>query len=131
MQTKTHGRRPDPLALIATPHLAQSAEDALAYGGDPETAACRDVQVQRGVCGKIVEVVDGEKDRRQGPRLAKREAAASASSSWRAPTRPAATNGPQTYNRATARNTRHGDRQEQGQSSTFRLRRRVFCRRSP
>ena len=64
------------LALIATPVLAQTAEDAIGVWENPENKShtqfykCGD-----GVCGKIVKVVDGQKIDDKNPDPVKRSRA--------------------------------------------------------
>ena len=82
-------------ALIATPVLAQTAEDAIGVWENPENKSHTEFyKCGDGVCGKIVKVVDGQKTDDKNPDPAKRSGRSSASSSCRAPRRRAPTSGP-------------------------------------
>jgi uncharacterized protein (DUF2147 family) len=61
------------LALIATPVLAQTAEDAIGVWENPENKSHTEFyKCGDGVCGKIVKVVDGQKTDDKNPDPAKR-----------------------------------------------------------
>jgi uncharacterized protein (DUF2147 family) len=56
------------LALIATPALAQTAEDAIGVWENPENKSHTEFyKCGDGVCGKIVKVVDGQKTDDKNP----------------------------------------------------------------
>ena len=64
------------LALIATPVLAQTAEDAIGVWENPENKSHTEFyKCGDGVCGKIVKVVDGQKIDDKNPDPVKRSRA--------------------------------------------------------
>jgi uncharacterized protein (DUF2147 family) len=64
------------LALIATPALAQTAEDAIGVWENPENKSHTEFyKCGDGVCGKIVKVVDGQKTDDKNPDPAKQKRA--------------------------------------------------------
>ncbi|MET0194581.1 MAG: DUF2147 domain-containing protein [Hyphomicrobiaceae bacterium] len=62
------------LALVATPVLAQTAEDAIGVWENPENKSHTEFyKCGDGVCGKIVKVVDGQKTDDKNPDPAKQK----------------------------------------------------------
>jgi uncharacterized protein (DUF2147 family) len=62
------------LALIATPVLAQTADDAIGVWENPENKSHTEFyKCGDGVCGKIVKVVDGQKTDDKNPDPAKQK----------------------------------------------------------
>src|SRR6476646_11268528 len=62
------------LALIATPVLAQTADDAIGVWENPENKSHTEFyKCGEGVCGKIVKVVDGQKTDDKNPEPAKQK----------------------------------------------------------
>ena len=62
------------LALIATPVLAQTAEDAIGVWVNPENKSHTEFyKCGDGVCGKIVKAVDGQKTDDKNPDPAKQK----------------------------------------------------------